>query len=111
MFIDGSNISYSVGASRPTFRNIERIRDKLVEIGLDNIAVICDASLRNKLAYEDIQRYDEAVRKKWIETLPAGVKADYQLFNLTRESLDNKEDAYILSNNRFLDIDRMGGLI
>jgi len=93
--VDGSNVAHSSEGEKPRLRNIELVRDKLAEEGLEPI-IVADASLRHQI--DETARYEEMVESGHVRQAPAGTDADYFILAFAREL-----DAFVVSNDRFRD--------
>ena len=93
--VDGSNVAHCNEDDAAHVENILRIRDKLVEEGLDPI-VVADAALRHQI--DDSAAYERLIDEGIVRQAPAGTDADYFILSFAREL-----NASILSNDRFRD--------
>jgi hypothetical protein len=93
--VDGSNVAHSSEGEKARLRNIELVRDKLTEEGLEPI-IVADAALRHQI--DEVGRYEELVEAGLVRQAPAGTDADYFILSFAREL-----DACIVSNDRFRD--------
>ena len=93
--VDGSNVAHSNEDDAAHVANILRIRDKLVEEGLEPI-VVADAALRHQI--DDSAAYERLIDEGVVRQAPAGTDADYFILSFARELR-----ASILSNDRFRD--------
>jgi hypothetical protein len=93
--VDGSNVAHCNEDDAAHVENILRIRDKLVEEGLDPI-VVADAALRHQI--DDSAAYERLIDEGIVRQAPAGTDADYFILSFAREL-----NASIVSNDRFRD--------
>jgi len=93
--VDGSNVAHSNEDDAAHVDNILRIRDKLVEEGLEPI-IVADAALRHQI--DDSAAYERLIDQGVIRQAPAGTDADYFILSFAREL-----NASIVSNDRFRD--------
>lgn len=93
--IDGSNVAHSSEGDKARLRNIDLVRAKLVEEGIDPI-IVADAALRHQI--DERARYEQMIEDGKIKQAPAGTDADYFILSFAREL-----EASIVSNDRFRD--------
>jgi hypothetical protein len=94
VLVDGSNVAHSTEGP-PLVANLEAIRDKLVEEGLEPI-IVADAALRHQI--DDPGRYEQMIDDGMVRQAPAGTDADYFILAFAREL-----NASVVSNDRFRD--------
>ncbi len=92
--IDGSNVAY--GSGRPLAENISNMIKYLKKHGINDIIVICDASLRHKVIDKD--HFENLVKLGIINIAPAGVRADEFIIDYAKMN-----NAMIITNDRFND--------
>src|SRR6185312_10603922 len=80
--VDGSNVAHCNEDDAAHVENIVRIRDKLVEEGLDPI-VVADAALRHQI--DDSAAYERLIDEGIVRQAPAGTDADYFILSFARE--------------------------
>jgi hypothetical protein len=93
--VDGSNVAYSTEGEEPLLRNIELVRERLLEEGYVPLVVV-DAALRHRI--DDLPTFERMVEAGSIKQAPAGTDADYFILAFAREL-----DAAVVSNDRFKD--------
>lgn len=93
--IDASNVAHSGEGGTARVRNIDLMRAKLRDEGLEPI-VVADAALRHQV--DDAEAYERLVSDGVIHQAPAGTDADYFILTFAREL-----GALIVSNDRFRD--------
>ena len=100
ILVDGSNVAWNNGSreagDKPKAKNIRLIVQKLSGLGVNEIDVLCDASLR--LEVEDEDEFDELLKKKIIKQVPSKTDADEFIINYAK-----KFKARILTNDTFKD--------
>ncbi len=95
VIIDGSNVAHCSEGESARLENIELVKRKLEEDGLDAV-VLVDAALRHQI--DRSNDYEQLVESGVIRQAPAGTDADYFILAFAREL-----DADVVSNDRFRD--------
>ena len=93
--VDGSNVAHATEGGEARLANLQLMRDKLVEKGLDPVLVV-DAALRHQI--DDPAAYEKMVEDGELKQAPAGTDADYFILSFAREL-----GARVVSNDRFRD--------
>ena len=93
--VDASNVAHFGEGESARVRQIELIRDKLLEEGYEPL-IVADAALRHQ--GDDAEAYEGLVATGTVHQAPAGTDADYFILTFAREL-----DAVVVSNDRFRD--------
>ena len=93
--VDASNVAHFGEGESARVRQIELIRDKLLEEGYEPL-IVADAALRPQV--DDAEAYERLVATGTVHQAPAGTDADYFILTFAREL-----DAVVVSNDRFRD--------
>lgn len=95
VLVDASNVAHSSEGGRPRLANIQAVRAKLREEGLESV-IVADAALRHQI--DDADAYERLVDEGVVKQAPAGTDADYFILSFAEEL-----DASVVSNDRFRD--------
>lgn len=95
VLVDGSNVAHSTEGGRARLANIDAVRAKLREEGIDSV-IVADAALRHQI--DDAEAYERLVDEGVVRQAPAGTDADYFILSFAEEL-----DASVVSNDRFRD--------
>ena len=95
VLVDASNVAHATEGGEARLRNIQLVREKLREEGLEPI-IVADAALRHQI--DDKPAYEKLIDEGKVHQAPAGTDADYFILSFAREM-----DARILTNDRFRD--------
>ena len=98
IIVDGSNVAWNGGSrtkgDRPKAQNIQLVVQELRELGCEDIAVFCDASLEYDV--EDKPVLEKLYSSNFVHKVPANTDADEFIINYAK-----KTDARIVTNDTY----------
>ncbi len=94
VFVDGCNVAYHQNGKKPRVENIILMREKLKEIGFQQIFFIVSAALKHHI--DDKNKFQELEHLAVLQVTPFKADDDYLLI---KSAMD--QDGVILSNDRF----------
>ena len=96
--IDGANVILAKrdSSGKGMLSNIILLLSELENLGIKNVQVVCDASLRHDIDHKE--RYENFIRQNIITQAPAGTEADLFILQWAR-----KRNALIITNDQYKD--------